>query len=150
MAVVIIGEVRKARLHAKNASIIGTMSSVHAAVDISKYPGSLTDLCLEFEAGGDLEAIRAGVEDNGEIWNCDSTAGDYRIFAKLNQEVIVSQNNLLGQTAHAQGTSGVHDSGNYYCLNSNFEKNYTHWSGYILAYPSCSDADYIDTPVDPE
>ncbi len=151
LATVITQSISKARLRAKNASIVSTMSSISTIVDMSKYPGSLANLCLDFEPGGEFAVIRTAVEENGGIWHCDSTVSDYRIFAKLNQDVVLSQNNnTFLQQAYAQTDSQVHSFGNYYCLNSDFKKNFTHWSGDNLAFPSCDDADYIDTPVDPE
>ena len=57
---------------------------------------------------------------------------------------------MLNNSAFAQGEeSTVHNFGNYYCINSDFNKNFTHWSGDNLTYPSCNDADYIATPEDP-
>lgn len=138
------------RLRAKNAAIVTTMSNITAVLDADKYPGSLANLCLDFEPLGEFSLIRKGVEDNGGIWYCDSTDTDYRIYAKLNQRVILSQKSILGTPAFAQENSMVHDFGNYYCLNSNFVKNFTHWPGDSLAFPSCNDADYINVPVDPE
>lgn len=138
------------RLRAKNASIVITMSNINAVIDADKYPGSLANLCLDFEPGGEFSLIRKGVEDKGGIWYCDSTESDYRIYAKLNQKVILSQKSILGTSAFAQEESMNHDFGNYYCLNSAFVKKFTHWPGDSLAYPSCDDNDYINVPVDPE
>lgn len=137
------------RLRARNANIVRTMANLEAVIDLAKYPGSLAGLCNDFEPGQSLGYIRTAVEDMGGIWNCDSTITDFRIFAKLN-----TQNNLafnqLTQTAWAQTTSSsIHSFGNYYCVNSKVEKNFTHWSGDNLLYPSCNDADYITIPVDP-
>lgn len=150
LAAVIISSLSEARSRAKNASIVRTMANIDAVIDADKYPGSLAGLCLDFEPGGEFAAIREGVENNGGIWHCDSTVADYRIFAKLNQDVVLSQKNIFGSPVYAQEDSVDHSFGNYYCLNSNFEKKFTHWSGDNLAYPSCDDSDYINTPVDPE
>jgi prepilin-type N-terminal cleavage/methylation domain-containing protein len=150
LATIIVSSLSKAQLRAKNASIVSTMSNINAIIDADKYPGSLTDLCLDFETGGEFEGVRAGVEKNGGIWHCDSTDGDYRIYVKLNQDVVLSQSPILTKRAIAQEESALHNFGNYYCLNSNFEKNFTHWPGDNIAYPSCDDGDYIDVPIDPE
>ena len=149
LALIIISSLENSRLRAKNAAIVTTVSSLDAIIDADKYPGSLEDLCLDFEAGGEFEQIRTGVESNGGIWNCDSTVTDYRIFVKLNQDAVLTNNSFV-PIAYAQEGSFTHIFGNYYCLNSNFDKNFTHWSGNNLLYPSCDDADYIDVPEDPE
>ena len=147
LASMISAGLRTAVEKGQNAKMVSTLGSMHAAIDLAKYPNSLENLCFDFETGGDLAAIRTTIEDAGGIWNCDSTVSDYRIFVKLNQGVILTENSLV-KTAYAD--SNVHRFGNYYCLNSENERNFTHWDGDNLAYPSCSDADYIPTPVDPE
>lgn len=153
MIVLIVPVFRDIKLRAKNASIAMTMSNIDAMVDLSKYPGSLAALCNDFEPGGEFANIKKGVEDQGGIWNCDSNVSNFRIFAKLHSAVVIAQVPILDNFFHtvfAQGTnSHIHGFGNYYCINSNSEKNFTHWSGDNLSYPSCNDADYIPTPVDP-
>lgn len=146
LATIFVAKISDARSRARNAAIVSSLSSLDAAIDMDKYPGSLSGLCLDFESGGEFEDIRTSVEDSGGIWNCDSTFGDYRIFVKLNQSVIASTS--FSKTAYADSTA--HSFGNFYCLNSDLRKNFTHWSGDHLAYPSCNDDDYINTPVDPE
>lgn len=147
LTTIILPVIKNGQLRAKNAGIVTTMSNIEAAIDIAKYPGTLEELCDDFEPGGELSVIREGVEDKGGIWHCDSTESDFRIFAKLNQGVVLASN-PFGKEAFAE--SGLHGFGNYYCVNSKIEKNFTHWSGDNLAYPSCNDDDYIETPVDPE
>jgi len=152
LATIIVASVKEARLKGRNAAIVTTLSSLHAVVDASKYPNSLADLCLDFESGGEFEQIRTGVENNGGIWHCDSTVDEYRIFVKLNQEVVVAHNQgipFANPTYAQELESNIHSFGNYFCLNSNFESNFTHWSGDNLVYPSCSDADYTPDPEDP-
>lgn len=144
---VVIVSVNNGRLKARNAAIVLTMTTLDSAIDLEKYPGSLEDLCFDFEDDGDLEAVRDYVESLGGIWNCDSTESDYRIFVKLNLDVVVTKN-YLTQTVYAE--SGQHSFGNYYCLNSKGEKAFMHWSGDNLTYPSCDDTDYAPDPVDPE
>jgi len=152
LATVVLASLKESRLRAKNAAIVTTLSSLDAVVDASKYPGSLAAICDDFEPGGEFEGIRTGVEKNGGIWHCDSTFSDYRIYVKLNQEVVITRNNdLFGQPAFAQEEySTVHIFGNYYCLNSDFKKTFTHWSGDNLSYPSCDDSTYSPVPEDPE
>ncbi|MCA9368577.1 prepilin-type N-terminal cleavage/methylation domain-containing protein, partial [Candidatus Kaiserbacteria bacterium] len=58
LATVIVQSISKARLRARNASIVSTMSSISTIIDMSKYPGSLANLCLDFEPGGEFAAIR--------------------------------------------------------------------------------------------
>jgi prepilin-type N-terminal cleavage/methylation domain-containing protein len=149
LATIIITSLTRARLQAKNASIIMNMASLDSIIDADKYPGSFSDLCLEFESGGSFEIIRASIESNGGIWNCDSTDEAYRIFVKLNQDVVLA-NRTTHQAFAQEEDSSLHNFGNYYCLNSRFQKNFAHWDGDSLAFPSCSDEDYINTPVDVE
>ncbi len=152
LAMIIIPSLQTSRLKAKNASIVMTLSNVHAIVDASKYPGSLEQVCQDFEEGGEFAHVRAGVENNGGIWYCDSTVTDYRIFAKLHTSVTLA-NILFGLPVYAQAEdaeSDIHSFGNYYCLNSDLESNFTHWSGENILYPSCSDGDYTSTVQDPE
>lgn len=149
LAATIFASLGKARTRAKNANIVSTLSNLTSIIDLSKYPGSLEDLCLDFEFGSEFGSIRRSIEEKGGIWHCDSTVYDYRIFAKLNQDVIVAKNNSFIKKVYAQGDSTIHTFGNYYCLNSNFEKNFTHWSGENLVYPSCDDADYTPVIQDP-
>ena len=149
LATIVIRSLTQARLRAKNASIVTTMSTLHSVIDADKYPGSYSDLCLDFESGGSFDLIRSGVENNGGIWHCDSNDEAYRIFVKLNQDAVLSNNTFI-QHAFAQEDSTIHTFGNYYCLNSQLEKNFTHWDGDNLSFPSCNDDDYIDTPIDVE
>ncbi len=145
-AAIVISALTNARLKGKNAAIVATVSSLESAIDLSKYPGSLTGLCFDFEPGGELDYVRSGIEKLGGIWNCDSTDTEYRLFVKLNQDVVIGMKSLINK-AYAQ--SATHTFGNFYCLNSNAERNFTHWSGNNLQYPSCNDADYIEIPQDP-
>lgn len=135
------------RLRAKNAAIVLAMSSLDASIDLEKYPESLEDLCFDFEEGGELDKVRIYIESLGGIWSCDSTEEDYRIFAKLNLDVVLAKK-FLTKTVYADSLQ--HSFGNYYCLNSVGEKAFTHWPGDNLTYPSCNDDDYIADPVDPE
>jgi Tfp pilus assembly major pilin PilA len=141
---------QESRLKAKNAAIVSSLSGLHAVVDASKYPGSLAAVCNDFEPGGEFAPIKSGVERNGGIWHCDSTTGAYRIFVKLHTSVTLAQR-IFGLPVFAQQEtpSSNHSFGNYYCTNSNFENNFTHWSGANLVYPSCNDADYTPTVQDP-
>jgi len=147
LAAIIIPMLSGARGKAKNASIVASMTSLESAVDLAKYPGSLANLCLDFEPGGELAAIRTHVESQGGIWNCDSTIDSYRVFVKLNQDAVLAKNTLV-KSAYAE--SSTHTFGNFYCLNSKGDNNFTHWSGNNLAYPSCSDEDYIPIAIDVE
>ncbi len=150
LASIIVPELRQARFRAQNGAIVGSLANIDTLIDLDKYPGSLATLCNDFEPGGPYAHIRARVEEKGGIWNCDSTVSEFRIFAKLNLEAAIAHNGLINQ-AYAQGgnQSSLHTFGNFYCVNSKFEKNFTHWSGNNLTFPSCNDADYISTPVDP-
>lgn len=148
LAVVISASLGDARTRAKNASMVSMLSNLTAIIDLSKYPGSLENLCYDFEPGSEFGNIRTAIEENGGIWNCDSTVSDYRIFVKLNQKTVVASANLI-PSAYAQANSEIHTFGNYYCLNSEFKKNFTHWSGENLLYPSCNDADYTPVIQDP-
>ncbi len=140
----------------KNAAIVQTLSNVPASIDASKYPESLSNLCNDFEPGNELGDIRTSIEKKGGIWNCDSTDDSYRIFVKLNPvkkpgTLSDNINDFVGKTVFAQNQNSFeHSFGNYYCLNSKFEKKFTHWPGDHLTFPSCDDSDYIPTPVDPE
>jgi hypothetical protein len=150
LSTIIFIVLKDGRVRARNANIVRTMSNLESVVDLEKYPGSLANLCNDFEPGQPLGYIRTAVEDMGGIWNCDSTVTDFRIFAKLHTPSNLAFGNMI-QRAFAQTTvSSLHSFGNYYCVNSKVEKNFTHWSGNNLTYPSCNDADYISTPVDPE
>ena len=147
LSTMISSSLRAAVQKGKNAKIVSTLGSTYSAIDLANYPNSLENLCFDFELGGELEVIRATIEESGGIWNCDSTVNDYRIYVKLNQDVILTENSFINS---AYADSNIHRFGNYYCLNSENERNFTHWPGDNLAYPSCSDADYIEAPVDPE
>lgn len=132
------------------------MANLATIIDAEKYPNSLETLCFEFEPGGPYASIRAAVEEKGGIWYCDSTVDSYRIFAKLNLPVPLASNTILNKgfalvdKAFAQSDeSTTHSFGNFYCVNSNFDKNFTHWSGENLLYPSCNDADYTGVIQDP-
>lgn len=152
LALVIVSKLNNARELSRNARMVSTVRGIHASVDASKYPNSLENLCFDFEPGGEFAGIRATVESAGGIWNCDSTVDAYRVFIKLNQGVVLgSLFDKISKTAFAQlDDSSLHNFGNFYCVNSDFENNYTHWSGENLTYPSCNDEDYNGTTQDPE
>ncbi|MCI5051103.1 MAG: type II secretion system GspH family protein [Candidatus Pacebacteria bacterium] len=156
LATIIIPTLRDAQTRAQNASIVATMANINALVDAEKYPNSLENLCFEFEPGGPLADVRTSVEEKGGIWHCDSTVDSYRIFAKLNLEVVSAMRDeiessfaKLTKSVAAQTDSQEHDFGNYYCVNSEFNNNFTHWSGENLLYPSCNDVDYTGVIQDP-
>lgn len=149
LASIILTSLGKARLKARNASIVASVSNIDVMLDLDKYPGSLEDVCFDFEPGGEFEQLRVSTENAGGIWHCDSTEDAFRVYVKLNQDVVVAQN-IFARSVFAQEGSSTHSFGNYYCVNSDFKKNFTHWPGDSLAYPSCDDADYITTPIDPE
>ncbi|MAQ77238.1 hypothetical protein CL684_01820 [Candidatus Campbellbacteria bacterium] len=136
---------------AKNASMVQTLSGVSNLIDFTKYPASLETLCDEFEPGEEFGYIRTTIEDNGGIWHCDSTEGEYRIFVKLNQEATLARLDMgdITNIAFAQEESQLHEFGNYYCINSNFDRNFTHWSANNLEFPSCDDSTYSPVPEDP-
>jgi prepilin-type N-terminal cleavage/methylation domain-containing protein len=152
IAAIIIPSYQESRLKAKNASMVSTLSGLHAVVDASKYPGSLASVCNDFESGGEFSVIKDSIEKNGGIWNCDSTVEAYRVFVKLHTKVTLVER-FFGIPVFAQSNeenpSAVHSFGNYYCVNSNFENNFTHWSGANLTYPSCNDTNYTPTVQDP-
>lgn len=154
ISTIIVPSYNRATLKGKNASIVTTMSSIDSLVDASKYPGSLETVCFDFEPGGEFAHIRTSVEEKGGIWHCDSTVADYRIYVKLHTSVTLAEgdtDSVFGKSAFAQGDESYnHNFGNYYCSNSNFESNFTHWSGENLVYPSCSDEDYTSVVQDPE
>ena len=149
IAAFIMSSLNEARDKGKNAAIVQAMSSVHSVIDASKYPGSLAAICFDFETGGEFANIRAGVEENGGIWHCDSTENEYRIFVKLNQKAVLSKSQIV-ESAYAQEEDSYnHNFGNYFCLNSDFDSNFTHWSGENLLYPSCDDSEYTPVIQDP-
>lgn len=149
--VIIIPELPRVLLKAKNAFIVSTLKNLNNTLMEAHGFDNYPDVCFDFEEGEKYEHFKKPIEEAGGIWHCHSTNQNYRIFVKLNQSVVISSHHLLNQTAYAQeeNMSGVHTFGNYFCINSYGRSQFTHWSGYNIVFPSCSDVDYTEEIQNP-
>jgi len=146
LIVLLISFAKHFNAKSNNSGIVNSMTL--GAAEAITLLGSVDNICDEFEQGGSSYSVRKGIEDMGGIWNCDAQDQTFRMFVKLNQKAVLAQD-IHPFTPKIFADSKTHRFGHFYCLNSLGDKNFTHWSAYHFAYPSCNDADFVKTPRDP-